>query len=127
MAEEYYGDWWEFEMPPYGVILVGVVGAMVVLPMVLGDPNSVAESIQEIISPTGMMLLPLILLLLIRFLSTRRPTFFSDILTANGDPSSIHRAGGFPVSVVLILIILLFLVNYRSILNGGGEEEDNGD
>ncbi|KAF3795773.1 hypothetical protein EJ110_NYTH04491 [Nymphaea thermarum] len=126
MAEE-WRDWWEFEMPPYGVIVVGVVGAMVVMPMVLGEPNAVAESIQEIISPTGMMLLPLTLLLLIRFLSTKRPTFFSDILTATGDPASIHRVGGSPVGVALILIILLFLVYYRSSLNGEGEEEENGD
>ncbi|XP_031486077.1 uncharacterized protein LOC116254679 [Nymphaea colorata] len=113
----------EWEAPPYGAILVAVVGVAVALPMVLGDPSVVLESIQEMLSPSALLLIPLLLLFLIRFLSSERCAVISDAIAAVSEPNSIHRIGGSPVGVAILLLVLLLVVYFRSLLSGGGDDE----
>lgn len=109
---------------PHGVLLAVVVGVVVAGPMLLGDGEAITEAISGVLSPTGLLLLPVILLILIRFLSSDRGTALSDVFYT--EPDSIHRVGGSPVGVALVLLLLLLLLYYRVSLFGSGED-DSGD
>ncbi|CAN6468837.1 unnamed protein product [Victoria cruziana] len=113
----------EWEVPPYGAILVVVVGAAVALPMVLGDPSVVIETIQGMLSPSALLLIPLLLLFLIRFLSSENSAVISNMIAAASEPNSIHRIGGSPVGVALLLFSLLLFVYYRSLFGGSGDDD----
>lgn len=58
-----------------------------------------------------LMLLPLLLLLLVHCLSTSDYSF-PKLLPS--EPESLHRAGGSPWGVALLLLLLLFLISYQS-------------
>ncbi|KAL2922912.1 Chloride channel protein F [Bienertia sinuspersici] len=111
--------------PPHGILLAVVVVLVVSAPALLGDWEAITESFSDLISPLGLLLLPIILLLIIRFLSSDRGNFFHSIFTASGEPDSIHRASGSPLGVALVLAIVLFLVYYRISLFGGGDDDDD--
>ncbi|KAH7676622.1 hypothetical protein IHE45_07G029700 [Dioscorea alata] len=111
---------------PHGVLLAVVVGVVVSGPFLLGDGGeALIQAFSDLLSPAGLLLLPVSLLLLIRFLSSDRANALSDLLSiGGGSPDSIHRVGGSPVGVALILILLLFLLYNRFSLFGGDGDGD---
>lgn len=113
---------------PHGLLFAVVVGIVVGLPLLVGDgAEAITEAITEMLSPLGLLLLPVGLLLIIQFLSSDRGSIISSIFST-GEPNSIHRVSGSPIGVALFLILLLFLLYNRvSIFGGngnGGEEEE---
>ncbi|MQL71962.1 hypothetical protein Taro_004288 [Colocasia esculenta] len=110
---------------PHGVLLAVVVGVVVAGTFIMGEGGlGVAEAIPELIGPAGLLLLPVALILLIRFLSSDRGIALSDIFST-GSPDSIHRVGGSPIGVALLLLLILLLLYYRVSLFGG--DDDSGD
>ncbi|KAJ0091790.1 hypothetical protein Patl1_25045 [Pistacia atlantica] len=110
---------------PHGVLLAVVVSIVVLVPFLFGDSGeAVTEFIAELLSPVGLLLLPIILLLTIQFLSSDRGSFVSSLFSTGG-PDSIHRVSGSPVGVALILILILFLLYNRVSIFGG--DDDSGD
>ncbi|XAR57075.1 hypothetical protein NMG60_11025091 [Bertholletia excelsa] len=113
--------------PPYGILLAAVVVLVLVVPSMIGEQGeAITAFIEELISPVGLFLLPVILLLVIQFLSSSRGSALAGIF-GGGGPDSIHRASGSPFGVALFLIILLFLLYYKTSLFGGGDEEEESD
>ncbi|XP_072975777.1 uncharacterized protein [Typha angustifolia] len=110
---------------PHGILLAVVIGVVVAVPFLIGDGGeAITDAISEILSPVGLLLLPLILVLAIRFLSSDRGTALSGIFSLGGSPDSIHRVGGSPVGVALALLLILFLLYNRISLFGGGGDDD---
>lgn len=112
--------------PPHGILLAVVVILVLVVPSLLGENcEAITEAISELLSPVGLLLLPIVLLLTIQFLSSERGSFVSSIFST-GEPDTIHRVSGSPVGVALFLILILFLLNKRASIFGGGDD-DSGD
>ncbi|XP_020085828.1 uncharacterized protein LOC109708479 [Ananas comosus] len=113
--------------PPHGVLLAAVVAAVAAGPFLLGDWEAVTEWIAELLSPAGLLLLPVTLILLIRFLSSDRAAALSDLLSFSGAgaaaPDSAPRVGGSPFGVALVLALILFLLYHRISLFGGGGDD----
>ncbi|OVA00219.1 hypothetical protein BVC80_23g18 [Macleaya cordata] len=108
---------------PHGVLLAVVVGLVVFVPMLLGDQGeAITEAISELLSPIGLLLVPIVLLVLIQFLSSDRGSVLSSLFST-GEPDSIHRLSGSPVGVALFLILLLFLLYNRFSLFGSDDDE----
>lgn len=98
---------------------------VIVVPFLVGDQGeALTEAITELLSPLGLLLLPIILLLTIQFLSSDRGSFVSAIFST-GQPDSIHRVSGSPVGVALLLVIILFLLYNKFSIFGG--DDDSGD
>lgn len=110
---------------PHAVLLAVVVAIVLVVPLIIGDQGeAITAAFSELLSPVGLLLLPIVLLLTIQFLSSERGSFISNIFST-GEPDSIHRVSGSPVGVALFLILILFLLyNRRSIFGG---DDDSGD
>ncbi|KAI3847955.1 hypothetical protein MKX03_017480 [Papaver bracteatum] len=107
---------------PHGILLMVVVGLVIILPMILGDGEAITEAISDMLSPIGLLLIPIVLLLIIQFLSSSdRGSFVSPI--AVGEPDSIHRLSGSPVGVALFLGLVLFLLYNRFSLFGSDDDE----
>ncbi|WCJ23484.1 hypothetical protein M5689_005506 [Euphorbia peplus] len=110
---------------PHGIILAVVVCTVVLAPFIFGDQaEAVTEFISELLSPVGLLLLPIILLLTIQFLSSDRGSFVTSVFST-GEPDSIHRVSGSPVGVALFLGLVLFLLYNRMSIFGG--DDDSGD
>jgi hypothetical protein len=110
---------------PHGIILAVVVGIVVLFPYIFSDQGeAITEAITELISPLGLLLLPIILLLTIQFISSDNGSFVSSIFST-GERDSIHRASGSPVGVALCLVLVLFLMYNRFSIFGG--DDDSGD
>ncbi|WZY83432.1 hypothetical protein YC2023_029816 [Brassica napus] len=110
---------------PHGIILAVVVALVVFVPFFLGDGGeAITEGIAELLSPVGLLLLPIVLLLTIQFLSSERGSFVSAIFST-GEPESIHRVSGSPVGVALFLVLILFLLYNRFSIFGGGDDSDD--
>ncbi|GAV74921.1 hypothetical protein CFOL_v3_18401 [Cephalotus follicularis] len=92
--------------------------------MIADQLEAITAAITELISPLGLLLLPIFLLLAIHFLSSDRGSFVSTILSA-GEPDNIQRlcAPPSPVGVALFLVLVLFLLRYRN--GGGGDDESD--
>ncbi|KAK9136875.1 hypothetical protein Sjap_007469 [Stephania japonica] len=96
---------------PHGVLLGVVVGIVVLVPMLVGDQGeAVTDAISELLTPVGLLLLPLLLLIAIHFLSSDR---LPASLFSTAEPHSIHRLSGSPLGVALFLLLLLFLLYHR--------------
>ncbi|CAH1453903.1 unnamed protein product [Lactuca virosa] len=109
---------------PYGILLAVVVVVLIGIPMFLGDGGeAVTEFIAELLSPLGLLLLPIVLLLLIQYLSSDSGSFVSNIFST-GEPNSIHRASGSPVGVGLVLLLVIFLLYNKFSIFGGDEDSD---
>lgn len=109
---------------PHGVLLAVVVVIVIVVPFLVGDQGeAITEAISELLSPVGLLLLPIILLLTIQFLSSERGSFISGIFST-GEPDTIHRVSGSPVGVALFLVLLLFLLYNRVSIFGGDDDSD---
>ncbi|KAK4586682.1 hypothetical protein RGQ29_023730 [Quercus rubra] len=110
---------------PHGVLLAVVVAMILAVPLLVGDQGeAITEAISELLSPVGLLLLPIILLLTIQFLSSDRGSFISSIFST-GEPDTIHRVSGSPFGVALVLVLILFLLYNRFSIFGGGD--DSGD
>ncbi|XP_066308387.1 uncharacterized protein [Miscanthus floridulus] len=102
---------------PHGVIMAVVVGLVVGGPLFLGDGGEAIKSaIADLLGPTGLLLLPVALILVIRVLSSDRGA--AGALALGGSPDSVHRVG-----VALALALIAVLLYYRSALLGGGDDE----
>ncbi|KAI3703372.1 hypothetical protein L1987_73398 [Smallanthus sonchifolius] len=109
---------------PYGILFAVVVVALIGIPMLLGDGGeALTEFIAELLSPLGLLLLPIILLLAIQYLSSDSGSFISSIFST-GEPNSIHRASGSPVGVALVLLLVLFLLYNKFSIFGGDEDSE---
>ncbi|GLJ17822.1 hypothetical protein SUGI_0311680 [Cryptomeria japonica] len=60
------------------------------------------------------MIVPLILLLAVRWLSVGRPV--AGILP-RVEPDAIHRAGSSPWGVAMVVLLLLFMISYQSVFH----------
>ncbi|XP_057415188.1 uncharacterized protein LOC130710052 [Lotus japonicus] len=110
--------------PPHAILLAVVVAIVVIVPFLLGDQGeAITEGIAELLSPLGLLLLPIILLLTIQFLSSDRGSFVSSLFST-GEPDSIHRVSGSPVGVALVLILILFLLYNRFSIFGGDDSDE---
>lgn len=110
---------------PHAILLAVVVAIVIVVPFLLGDQGeALTEAISDLLSPFGLLLLPIFLLLTIQFLSSDRGSFVSAIFSS-GEPDSIHRVTGSPVGVALFLVLILFLLYNRISIFGG--DDDSGD
>ncbi|KAL4565789.1 hypothetical protein LXL04_029895 [Taraxacum kok-saghyz] len=110
---------------PYGILLAVVVVVLVGIPILLGDGGeAVTEFITELLSPLGLLLLPIVLLLVIQYLSSDSGSFVANIFST-GEPNSIHRASGSPVGVGLVLLLVLFLLYNKFSIFGGDEDSDD--
>lgn len=110
---------------PHAAILAVVVVLVLVVPTLLGDQGeALTEFIAEMLSPVGLLLLPIVLLLTIQFLSSDNGSFVAGIFSS-GEPNSIHRASGSPVGVALVLLLVLVLLYNRVSIFGG--DDDSGD
>ncbi|CAD6239751.1 unnamed protein product [Miscanthus lutarioriparius] len=108
---------------PHGVIMAVVVGLVVGGPLFLGDGGEAIKSaIADLLGPTGLLLLPVTLILVIRVLSSDRGAAgaLADALALGGSPDSVHRVG---VALALALALIAVLLYYRSALLGGGDDE----
>ncbi|GMH08304.1 hypothetical protein Nepgr_010144 [Nepenthes gracilis] len=114
----------EGRAPPHGILLVVVVIVVVAAPVLIGDGEAITKAIADLLSPVGLLLLPVLLLLAIHFLSSDRGSILSGIFST-GEPDSIHRVSGSPVGVALFLVLVLFLVYNRISIFGG--DDDSGD
>ncbi|KAL8484971.1 hypothetical protein ACS0TY_027325 [Phlomoides rotata] len=111
--------------PPHAAIIAVVVVLVMVVPTLLGDQGeAVTEFIAELLSPVGLLLLPIVLLLTIQFLSSDSGSFVA-ALFSTGEPNSIHRASGSPFGVALFLVLVLILLYNRVSIFGG--DDDSGD
>ncbi|KAF5736995.1 hypothetical protein HS088_TW14G01151 [Tripterygium wilfordii] len=114
----------EHNGPPHGILLAVVVTIVVLTPFILGDQGeAITETITELLSPFGLLLLPIVLLLTIQFLSSDRGSFVNCVFST-GEPDSIHRVSGSPVGVALFLILILFLLYNRVSIFGGDDDSD---
>ncbi|KAL0457417.1 UNVERIFIED_CONTAM: hypothetical protein Slati_1080900 [Sesamum latifolium] len=110
---------------PHAAILAAVVVLVMVVPTLLGDQGeALTDFIAELLSPVGLLLLPIVLLLTIQFLSSDSGSFVAGIFST-GEPNSIHRVSGSPVGVALFLLLVLFLLYNRVSIFGG--DDDSGD
>ncbi|XP_014508058.1 uncharacterized protein LOC106767640 [Vigna radiata var. radiata] len=109
---------------PHGILLAVVVAIVVLVPFLVGDQGeAITEAISELLSPLGLLLLPILLLLTIQFLSSDRGSFVS-ALFSTGEPDTIHRVSGSPVGVALLLLLILFLLYNRFSIFGGDDSDD---
>ncbi|XP_020598997.1 uncharacterized protein LOC110038480 [Phalaenopsis equestris] len=99
--------------PPHGFLLLLVAGVLAAAPFFLGDVgDAVPEAISDLLTPVGLLLLPVVLVIVIRFLSSDRAYAISDLFSF-GPPDAIHRVGGSPLGVAAVLLLLLLLLYYR--------------
>ncbi|KAG5632959.1 hypothetical protein H5410_004676 [Solanum commersonii] len=110
--------------PPHGILLAVVVVAVLLIPTILGENGeAITDFISDLLTPIGLLLLPIILLLTIQFLSSDTGSIINTIFST-GEPNSIHRVSGSPVGVALFLALTLFLLYNRSSIFG---DDDSGD
>ncbi|XP_021637182.1 uncharacterized protein LOC110633048 [Hevea brasiliensis] len=110
---------------PHGIIIAVVVCMVVLAPFLLGDQGeAITEAIAELLSPVGLLLLPIVLLLTIQYLSSDHGSFVSTIFST-GEPDTIHRVSGSPVGVALFLVLILFLLYNRMSIFGSDDDSGN--
>ncbi|RDX89607.1 hypothetical protein CR513_28650, partial [Mucuna pruriens] len=109
---------------PHGILLAVVVAIVVIVPFMVGDQGeAITEAISDLLSPLGLLLLPILLLLTIQFLSSDRGSFISSLFST-GEPDTIHRLSGSPLGVALFLILILFLLYNRVSIFSAGDSDD---
>ncbi|XP_042455366.1 uncharacterized protein LOC122040063 [Zingiber officinale] len=75
--------------------------------------ESVLESLLDQLR-LGLMLSPLLLLLLVHLLSNDNLRWVSFFVPLPSERESFHRAGGSPWGVALVLVLLIFMISYKS-------------
>jgi hypothetical protein len=120
-------DEYQYYGAPHGLLMAVVLGLVVAGPLFMGgDGGGVTAAVAELLGPTGLLLLPVCLVLVIRVLSSERgAAALADALSLGGSPDSVHRVGGSPVGVALALALIVVLLYYRTSLFGGGGGGDD--
>lgn len=75
--------------------------------------ESVLESLLDQLR-LGLMLSPLLLLLLVHWLSNDERRWVPFFIPMPTERESFHRAGGSPWGVALVLVLLIFMISYHS-------------
>ncbi|XP_039156088.1 uncharacterized protein LOC120287369 [Eucalyptus grandis] len=123
MGERYGGG-----PPQQGLLLAVVLGVVVLGPYVLGEQGqAMFDAIVELLSPASLLIFTVVLLLTIQFISSNRRVHFSPGYPPYGEPDPLERYFGgspSPVGVALVLILVLFLLQNKVSLFGGGEEDE---
>jgi hypothetical protein len=120
-------DEYQYYGAPHGLLMAVVLGLVVAGPLFMGGDGGggVTAAVAELLGPTGLLLLPVCLVLVIRVLSSERgAAALADALSLGGSPDSVHRVGGSPVGVALALALIVVLLYYRTSLFGGGGGDD---
>ncbi|XP_062189792.1 uncharacterized protein LOC133892842 [Phragmites australis] len=112
---------------PHGLLLAVVLGLVVAGPLFLGDGGeAITGAVADLLGPAGLLLLPVGLILVIRVLSSDHgAAALANVFTFGGSPDAVHRVGGSPVGIALLLLLISVLLYYRSSLfggDGGGDE-----
>ncbi|CAN4104727.1 unnamed protein product [Withania somnifera] len=111
--------------PPHAALLAVVVIVVMIVPSLIGENGeAITEFISELLTPIGLLLLPIILLLIIQFLSSDSGSFVSNVFSS-GEPNSIHRVSGSPIGVAFVLLLVLFLLYNRFSIFGGDDDGDD--
>ncbi|CAN1184300.1 hypothetical protein LINPERPRIM_LOCUS8387 [Linum perenne] len=114
----YYSSYWDYLFSNITCIPLHLYFFMIILISVLGfswyiNYESVLEDLMNQIK-FFLILSPLLLLLLLHCLSGTRRFSFLDLFP---ERDSVHRAGGSPWGVALLLVFLLFMISYQSSLH----------
>uniref|UniRef100_A0A0D9X2U5 Uncharacterized protein n=1 Tax=Leersia perrieri TaxID=77586 RepID=A0A0D9X2U5_9ORYZ len=123
--------------PPHGLLLMAVVlGLAVAGPRVIGEGagEAITKAVNDMLSPVGLLLLPVSLIFVIRILSDERSAAvlanvfgaaFGGRGGAAADAFQLRRVGASPVGVVVVLFLVLTMVYYksRSLFGGGSDGE----
>lgn len=109
--------------PPHAAIIAAVAVAVLLLPTLIGDQcGAVTDSLAELLSPLGLLLLPVTLVFAIRFLSSDSGALFAGIF----NPQPAAAGGGSTAGVVVFsLLVLLLLYSRVSIFNGDDDSSDD--
>lgn len=105
------------DQPPNGpaphrpLFFLCIVGIGLAVPWCFSSEPAIEDVTQQL--RFGVMLLPLLLLLALKFMSSTTAENFSWILPPS-EPSSIHKVGGSPWGIGIILIIILSMIWYHS-------------
>ncbi|RLM84967.1 uncharacterized protein C2845_PM04G33470 [Panicum miliaceum] len=120
--QQYYGP----RGAPHGLLMAVVLGLVVAGPLFMGDGGeAITGAVAELLGPTGLLLLPVGLIIVIRVLSSDRgAAALADVFALGGSPDSVHRLGGSPVGVALALMLIVVLLYYRTSLFGGDGGDD---
>ncbi|KAK8949223.1 hypothetical protein KSP39_PZI006158 [Platanthera zijinensis] len=98
------------------LLILTVAGVLVAAPFLIGDGiATLTNAISDLLKPAGLFLIPVMIVLLIRFLSSDRASAISDLFSF-GSPDSIHRVGGSPLGVAAVLAVIIFLLYHRTSL-----------
>ncbi|CAI0476393.1 unnamed protein product [Linum tenue] len=118
----YHSYYWEFlsnlvAMPLHFFFFISILLSVVVFTWYVNYESAFEETMNQV--KLFFMLSPLILLLLLHFLS---PSTTSDANSRNKgwssrERDSLHRAGGSPWGVALLLVFLLFMISHQSSLH----------
>lgn len=110
--------------PPHAAILAAVAVAVMVLPTLIGDQcGAVTDFVAELLSPLGLLLLPITLILAIRFLSSDSGALFAGIFSPADPRRAASGVGSTAGVVVFSLLVLLLLYSRVSIFSGDDDSE----
>ncbi|KAG8099124.1 hypothetical protein GUJ93_ZPchr0013g35794 [Zizania palustris] len=131
--EHEYGGRGDGHEAPRGLLLpvvaVAVLGLAIAGPRVLGEGagEKAAEAVKELLGPVPLLLLPVSLIIVIRVLSNERSAaMLANVFAFGGSPHAVHRVGGSPVGIALLLLLVLTLLYYRSSSLFPGKQEVEG-
>ncbi|KAJ6944674.1 hypothetical protein NC652_009893 [Populus alba x Populus x berolinensis] len=96
-----------FSMPLHLFFFISILFSILCFSWYINYENKLEELINQV--KLLLMLSPLVLLLVVHCLSSNFP-----ILMPFPERDSLHRAGGSPWGVALLLVFLLFMISYQS-------------
>eukprot|EP00249_Psilotum_nudum_P001467 c13931_g2_i1 orf=388-717(+) len=95
--------------PHHFIFIVVIVVAILLIPLLFPEAEeSVLPSSKQELNPI-MLLIPVILLLVLRYLSTQEKG-----LRVDADASTIHRVSGSSVGIALVLVVVAAMIWYQS-------------
>ena len=101
-----FGSWDQWFIAIVAIVLSVILGYLV---------YDVVKSTAAEMFRSLLMISPLILIIVVHWLST--PHWFN-IPMPGSEPGAIHRAGGSPWGLTVILALLVFLISYRPSFHG---------
>lgn len=96
-----------FSMPLHLFFFIFILFSILCLSWYINYESKLEDLINQV--KLFLMLSPLVLLLAVRCLSSNFPVFMPF-----PERDSLHRAGGSPWGVALLLVLLLFMISYQS-------------